>query len=188
MSRKPSQHKDVPPNIEFLPAPQPLKVYKYTDIPRHKFDPEGKQLVDVEKMADAMIQYARQGMSFSTIAGRLGYLPDELRKIMNNNPDLYRAMAFGVGLGSEEMTDRLYKKAVQEGDMSAIMTWLKARGGFEPPRAVSQGGNVSLKSGDTTVTIDLDNLKAMTHEQSNLRLPSSGIGDLNSILDSDSGR
>ncbi|MDE3023592.1 MAG: hypothetical protein KGI54_17365 [Pseudomonadota bacterium] len=161
--------KEKIPDIEFMPPPDPLKVYRFSDMPRYKLDPEGKQKVNVEKLADEIIRLARQGVAFSMIAGRLGFLPDELRKVMQNNPDLQRAMLFGAAIGVDEVSHKNYEKAVQDGEMAAITLYLKARGDFEAKKPPPQG-NVAVKSGDTTVMIDMDSLRAMTHEQSDLRI------------------
>ena len=154
------------PKVDMLPPPEPLKAIVYSDMPRYLENKDSPLPEELQNMAGEVVRLSKQGVSFGALAGRLGVLPEEFRRLCIEYPDLQRAMAFGIGIGSDQMTEKLYNKGAQEGDMTAITLWLKARGGFEPPKP--SGGSVAVKSGEVTVSIDLDRIRNMSVEQSNL--------------------
>lgn len=113
-----------------LPPPQPMKAIKLSDMPRYTQRTNDQILPEqLEPMANEIIRLSMQGTSFASMAGRLGLLPDELRQLMITYPDMQRAMAYGQGLGSDEMTGVVFERG-RAGDMTAALAWLKAKGGW----------------------------------------------------------
>jgi len=154
------------PNMDELPPANPRRAVVLSDMPRYAQNQDRILPEELRETAEMLVKLSRLGMSWSHMAGRLGLFPDELRKLCMAYPDLARAAAYGAGVASEEMTNVVYEKAVEQKDLSAAMFWLKARGGFDPPPQKST--SISVTSGDVTVSVDLDRLRDMAAEQATL--------------------
>jgi hypothetical protein len=170
MAKSPAAKTVIPQHeltaVEDLPPANPYRSVTFADMPRYVQQQEKMLPEDLHEMANEIVRLSRLGCSWSGMAGRLGLFPDELRKLFMAYPEQARASAFGLGVGSEDMTEVVYEKAVVERDLSAAMFWLKARGGFEPPP--QKGTSISVTSGDVTVSVDLDRLRDMAAEQASL--------------------
>ncbi len=153
-------------SVQELPPPNPYRSVTFADMPRYVEHQEKMLPENLHALANEIVRLSRLGNSWSGMAGRLGLFPDELRKLCMAYPELARAAAFGLGVGSEDMTQMVYEKAIVEKDLAAATFWLKARGGFEPPP--QKGTSISVTSGDVTVSVDLDRLRDMAAEQANL--------------------
>lgn len=147
-----------------LPKENPLASIRYSKIPRHV--PLTEDLpAELEPLADELVRLATQGVTWAHMAGKVGLLPEELRKLCTAYPALHRAVAFGQGSGADVMSEVVYTEAVVNRNAEVALNWLKLRGGWQEPKG---GANIKIETGNTTVSIDLDRLRSQAEDQSKL--------------------
>lgn len=147
------------------PVKNPLAAISYSDIPRYV--PVQEELPkEYEDLAKQIIRLSAQGATWAHMAGRLGLGAEELRKLCNIYPALLRAHWYGQGITADIATSQFFERLLA-GDKDSLFLYLKTRGGFTEPRA-GTGANVSVTSGDVTVSIDIDRIRKQAEEQSNL--------------------
>ena len=146
------------------PKENPLLAIQYSKVPRHV--PLTEDLPEeLTALADDLARLAAQGVTWNHMAGRVGLMPEELRKMCVLYPALHRAVAYGHGLGADEMSAVVYEDAVVQRNAETALAWLKLRGGWQEPKT---GTSIKIDMGAATVAIDLDRLRTQAADQSAL--------------------
>ncbi len=148
----------------FLTPANPVAAIRYSERPR--LVPVTEELPEqLIPLADELARLASQGVGWHHMAGRVGLNAEELRKLCAAYPALTRAVQYGAGVGADEVSRVLYKKATVDEDIKAITLYLQTKAGFSKP-VISP--SVSVTSGDVTVSIDLDRIRTQAEEQTAL--------------------